>query len=123
MPLHKVQALVDLFQGDEEWVEQMLDNAVRTQKSADAMGVRYKADDGEYDDSELTLSAADLAAIRAIVAALVQSPAQGVVEAEKRADPRYPPIGLLDQKKKDFNPATDFFARAMGADQIERNRP
>lgn len=43
MDLHKVQALVDLHNGDERWVETILLGADTTQKAALASGVSYKA--------------------------------------------------------------------------------
>lgn len=52
MDLGKVQHLVDLHDGDEAWVEQIILGAGRAQKSADAMGVAFKAidDGGELDE-------------------------------------------------------------------------
>jgi hypothetical protein len=127
MPLDRVQALIDTCGGDEAWIESILLGATTTEKAALLSGVAYKAasatDAGaELDDNELTLSRADIDAIAAAVTEALRGGQPAAMVEQKRADPAYPPTGLVDQKKKSVpdDPIAAAFQGDLRSDMIPR---
>jgi len=113
----KVTGLIDLFEGDETFVEQLLQKRHKSHDDAHMLKATYK-DVIEFDETALTLSRADIDAIaQAVTAALRQG-------APAQAKPKLSDQGaMVLPSTKAYNASSDLFAIAVGADQVGRAAP
>lgn len=124
----RIQALIDLHEGDEQFVEQLVASRMKSHDDAHLMPVSYKADDAgaldpldqAYVQLRAALDADDQAGVQQALAQLATLSGGGAAPAEVKGHTLTDQGASTLPATKAYNVRTDPWAIALQADQVRR---